>query len=112
MAATLNLTGADRVSKNFDLVLEIRWMENSTTPKNLTGWLIRFIVSSFGNAKLTASTANGRITVPDPTNGKAFVRLPAGVLADLPNGTHRYYCVATKDGNTEALIEESPFEIA
>lgn len=110
MAFTLPLIGPDKVSKTHDFSGKITWRDG-VTPRNLTGWVISWVISSFGQTRFTASTTNGRITVPDPTNGEAFVRITAAQLATIPSGTHRYHCIASKDGVTEALIEESQIEI-
>ncbi len=111
MAFTFPMIGPDKVSKAADLALEIFWKIDNVAV-DLTGYTIIFVITKFGAEKFTASTTNGKITVPTPASGKAYLRITEAELDTIPSGTHRYTCVAVKDGITEFLIEESQIEIS
>jgi|SRR5215472_3530976 len=75
-----------------------------TTPANITGWSVQFVVHQVGgSALITQTTSNGGITLTTPLSGLLTVSIPAALTTNMAAGT---YCfrVERTDSGADAVL--------
>lgn len=79
-----------------------------TTPANITGWSIQFVAYLLGGPPvITQTTANGGITLTDPTNGVLAVSLPKALTQNLLPYIYSFYIERTDAGADAVLTDGS-----
>lgn len=89
----------------------LRWTDGGY-PINLTGYTAAMQVkSSYGSATsiITLSTANGRITIANPTNGELVLTISSEDTADLPTGEYLFDIEVTSLSGTVTRLVQGPF---
>lgn len=105
-----NLIGPDAVQRVADFRLELEVKDNGVA-RDLTGWGFEFVIANGRQKLVVASTANGKITVPSPTNGKLFVGVLKSDMDGVSDGVYNYYCVGMNGPMTELILEDAKIEI-
>ena len=113
MSDQYDMTGEDAIPRNADLAFNYTWLKDDGTPQDLTGYVFDFAVWRTRNGNNGAddpliqighsATADGQITVPNPTDGKIFYLIAQEKLASLDEGEFYYYSRVTTPGGVELL---------